>query len=191
MKHTECKDCELSNSDCGYHFKMDGVTNYDIASLSACDKYGNCSFFKPKVNPQGDLISREALKKWVDDSISQYGNQYSTDMLNMFGLFKEYIDNAPTVPKLKDGIIEAFNQITDQEFEHSDSFWIVTPKGKKIEFEKKRPQGEWIKHITYFECSCCKNCYDYDYAEDIDPVTDLSFNFCANCGADMRKGSRK
>lgn len=44
-----------------------------------------------------DLISREALKKWVDDSISQYGNQYSTDMLNMFGLFKEVIDNAPTV----------------------------------------------------------------------------------------------
>lgn len=44
-----------------------------------------------------DLISRSALKKWVDDSISQYGNQYSTDMLNMFGLFKEVIDNAPTV----------------------------------------------------------------------------------------------
>lgn len=44
-----------------------------------------------------DLISRSALKKWVDDSISQYGNQYSTDMFNMFGMFKEVIDNAPTV----------------------------------------------------------------------------------------------
>ena len=61
----------------------------------------------------------------------------------------EEIDNVPTVePKLKDSIIEAFNQITDQEFEHSDSFWIVTPKGKKIEFEKKRPQGECEK-CTY------------------------------------------
>ena len=48
MKHTECKDCELGNGDCGYHFKMDGATNYDIASLSACDQYGNCMFFKSK-----------------------------------------------------------------------------------------------------------------------------------------------
>lgn len=45
MKHTECKDCKLSNGDCGHHFKMDGVTNFDIASLSACDNYGNCEFF--------------------------------------------------------------------------------------------------------------------------------------------------
>jgi len=45
MKHTECEDCKLSNGDCGHHFKMDGVTNFDIASLSACDKYGNCMFF--------------------------------------------------------------------------------------------------------------------------------------------------
>lgn len=59
------------------------------------------------------------------------------------------IDNAPTVePKFKDDIIEAFNLITDQEFEHSDSFWIETPKGKKIEFVKKRPQGEWIPITT-------------------------------------------
>lgn len=49
MIHTECKDCELSNGDCGHHFKMDGATNYDIASLSACDQYGNCMFFKSKV----------------------------------------------------------------------------------------------------------------------------------------------
>ena len=45
MKHTECEDCKLSNGDCGHHFKMDGITNFGIASLSACDKYGNCMFF--------------------------------------------------------------------------------------------------------------------------------------------------
>ena len=56
--------------------------------------------------------------------------------------------------------------------------------------EYERPQGEWIAHITYFECSNCKHCYDYDYAEDIDPVTDLDFNFCPNCGAKMG-GSEK
>ena len=47
---------------------------------------------------KGDLISRSALIKWIDDSVSQYGNTYSTDMLNMWGLFKDYlINNAPTV----------------------------------------------------------------------------------------------
>ena len=55
-------------------------------------------------------------------------------------------------------------------------------------FRSVTPQGEWITHITYFECSNCKHCYDYDYAEDIDPVTDLNFNFCPNCGACMQKG---
>ena len=54
--------------------------------------------------------------------------------------------------------------------------------------EEERPQGEWIIHITYFECSNCKHCYDYDYAEDIDPITDLIFNFCPDCGASMKKG---
>lgn len=57
MKHTECKDCELNNGDCGYHFVMDGVTNYDIASLSACDQYGNCEFFKSKAKPKLDYLS--------------------------------------------------------------------------------------------------------------------------------------
>lgn len=42
-------------------------------------------------------IDANALSEWIDESVRQYGNQYSTDMLNMFGLFKEVIDNAPTV----------------------------------------------------------------------------------------------
>lgn len=68
MKHTECKNCELSNGDCGYHFKMDGKTNYDIASLSACDKYGNCEFFKSKAKPIGER-SRGEWGKWVISEI--------------------------------------------------------------------------------------------------------------------------
>ena len=61
---------------------------------------------------KGDLISRSALIKWVDDSVSQYGNQYSTDMLNMFGLFREIIDSAPTVetPKGEYEFIEILAQ---------------------------------------------------------------------------------
>ena len=45
-----------------------------------------------------DLISRSALIKWIDDSVSEYYGTYSTDMMNMWGLFKDYlINNVPTV----------------------------------------------------------------------------------------------
>lgn len=45
---TECEYCKFKEGDCGYHHKSNGITNYDIASLSACDQYGNCMFFKRK-----------------------------------------------------------------------------------------------------------------------------------------------
>ena len=49
-----------------------------------------------------DLISRSALKKVIEDSVSQYGGQYSADMLNMWALFSHIIDNAPTVELTSD-----------------------------------------------------------------------------------------
>lgn len=52
------------------------------------------------------LIDADALIKWIDDSVSQYEHTYSTDMLNMWGLFKDYlINNAPTVEIPKPVII--------------------------------------------------------------------------------------
>lgn len=90
MKDTECKDCELSNSDCGHHFEMDGVTNYDIPREGSCDKYGNCEFFKPKADTKenkDDLISRKDLKK----DLASYDKEFAPDwVLNC-------IDKAPTV----------------------------------------------------------------------------------------------
>lgn len=61
------------------------------------------------------LIDANALKEWADESVKQYGNQYSTDMLNMFGLFKEVIDNAPTFES--DWVKITFRKITDEEKE--------------------------------------------------------------------------
>ena len=49
--------------------------------------------------------------------------------------------------------------------------------------KQERPHGEWIYHKEWefdgecaFECSKCGMGVDVDY------------NFCPNCGADMRKG---
>jgi hypothetical protein len=35
---------------------------------------------------------------------------------------------------------ETLYQIMDAEFEHHDSFWVITPKGKKIEFIMKKEE---------------------------------------------------
>ena len=60
-----------------------------------------------------DLISRSALIKWIDDSVSQYGGTYSTDMMNMWGLFKDYlINNVPAVePKKGKWIVDGHHYI--------------------------------------------------------------------------------
>ena len=130
-----------------------------------------------------DLISRSALKEAIKEEQAE-GFVY---VASAFDKVYELIDNAPTVePKLKDDIIEAFNLITDQEFEHSDSFWIITPKGKKIDFEKKKPKGEWVdnKVAFYHVCSECNVAVRKDTSRMF--LTDGILNFCPNCGADMR-----
>lgn len=93
MKHTECEDCELSNGDCGHHFEMNGKKDYDIPSLSACDRYGDCEFFQQEERPQGDLISRDALKEHV--FTVNHGNGVELEPIEVVPLCE--IDNAPTV----------------------------------------------------------------------------------------------
>ena len=56
MKHTECKDCKLRDGDCGYHFKMDGITDYDIPRQSSCDQYDNCMFFQQKPDMSNEEV---------------------------------------------------------------------------------------------------------------------------------------
>ena len=52
---------------------------------------------------------------------------------------------------------------------------------KELKAYKERPQGEWqvtdIPESTLCKCSIC----NFDLGA-------YSFNFCPNCGADMRKG---
>ena len=126
------------------------------------------------------LIDADALKEWVDDSISQYGNQYSTDMLNMFGLFKEVIDNAPTVePEIKEVPIANVTFDTEKLKELTDGI-VERIKNGELVLQDERPKGEWITStndngISYqFFCDKCKR--------EVQVIT----NFCPNCGADMR-----
>ena len=164
--NTECKECEFREGDCGHHFISDGATNYNIASLSACDKYGNCYFFKPKTKPKGDLVSREALREQTKEVFCKRRCPVRDDEPYCHPdcaarLFINIIDNAPTV----------------------DCTWIISGRryGKKEEALKYlRPKGKWIPQtdfdgFTYWKCSECGKVYEG------------KTNFCPNCGADMRK----
>lgn len=163
MKHTECKDCELSSGDCGYHFKIDGKVNYDIVALTACDKYGNCEFFKPKAKPQGDTISRSALKEKLNSRV--FPQDYATTLL--LGTLNDIIDNVPAVDTYT---------IEDMQEVRENSLIL----GAKL---AQRPEGEWIiseyvdtRRGFITKCSFCKT------------DTIGGGNFCPNCGAKMQKG---
>lgn len=171
MKHTECEDCKLREGDCGYHFKMDGKTNYDIASLSACDKYGNCMFFKAKAKPQGDLISREALKAYARTVIC--GDNPTNSLI--IRMFDEIIDNAPSA-----SFVISPDYVTELQNLNKELI-------RQLE-EAERPQGEWKETgyetgalgITYRQTQC-SNC-GWEHA------LPMWWNFCPNCGAKMQKG---
>ena len=44
-----------------------------------------------------DAISRQSVLEWIQQSLSKYGSTYTTDMLNMWGLFEEQIKTFPSV----------------------------------------------------------------------------------------------
>ena len=118
------------------------------------------------------LINADEIIKWADDSVEQYGRTYTTDMLNMFGLFKHVIDNAPTV--------------NIQQFGKNDEYYIVNKAGIKELVNRERPQGRWVSDanktfITCNQCNYTKGCespWVRTHFEKLPP-------FCENCGASM------
>lgn len=113
-----------------------------------------------------DLISREALK---NDLITFFPDR-CLEGITTKTLFKQIltdIDNAPTVD-LSAKWAEA----------HSTGYDVGYTKG----LEDARPKGEWVntRPPEMSENCVCNQCW-HDSLGD--------FNFCPNCGADMRKGA--
>lgn len=127
-----------------------------------------------------DLISREALKKEVENLVTG-GAEALKDFYEkctaydenswISGIYDawELIGNAPTV------------EINTNDIEYK-AYCKGLEDGKKI----ARPQGKWEEFFesndkTYHKCSHCH----------ISSELILFGNFCPNCGADMRKGGNE
>lgn len=110
-----------------------------------------------------DLISREALKKEIENLIG-YSLSYEA-ILNA-------IDNAPTV-ELDEGVIqEVLKKRCMTVITNEYLIELITSNGK-------RPQGEWLKNANQiYKCSLCGAYGNPNY-----------FRFCPNCGAKMKGGA--
>lgn len=132
-----------------------------------------------------DLISREALKK----EIEKYRPKSTVKSLFLDGLNCMFmncisvIDNAPTV-ELDEGVIqEVLNKrcmpaVTNE--------YLIALHGKG-----GTPQGEWIDESRdSLLCTCCNKRVYKPFIGGFPTERSQHYypNFCAFCGADMRKG---
>lgn len=104
--------------------------------------------------------------KLKEDIFIKFGNQLPSGLL-------DEINNAPTV-ELDESVIQEVLK---------PRCMTVVANEYLVALHGKRPQGEWLDiyatHIAY-ECS---NCHMQM------PITGY-FNFCPNCGADMREADK-
>lgn len=124
-----------------------------------------------------DLISREALIKWIDDSVSQFGRTYSTDMLNMWGLFKDYlINNAPTVPQCE---WIPVSQRLPEDLEPVNITWInhePEPYYKGIKDKPFTATGVYFNGEWYWWSTICTDIlaeYSHNYDDVIDTAIEV------------------
>ena len=127
---------------------------------------------------KGDLISREALKKAIEQGEGISWDSYGKDDLCVR---KKYIDNAPTVePEAKVVANVSFNKEQMEE--------LVEKAKADILAQIERPQGEWIitkdEKFYHYKCPFCSFWATGDFLRTYNNL-DLP-NFCEKCGADLR-----
>lgn len=114
---------------------------------------------------KGDLISREALKKALDEQMNFEENCRDSVF--------DIIDNAPTAEQKNIVIIppELITELAET------VVGIIKDIDWKAVIEKmaEKPKGEWLFH----RCNKCGKGYDKNINLD-------NYHFCPNCGADMR-----
>jgi len=126
-------------------------------------------------NPQGDAISREALRKAIEEVEDNYDGYEPNDLGKFMCKVDDLIDNAPPVEVYtKDDMAGAYNE-----------GYVCGNK----EAGKARPQGKWKTNEgydgdEYYECS---NCGEPWFLSAGTPK-DNNMNFCPNCGAEMKGG---
>ena len=111
------------------------------------------------------LIDAEVLKeKWKEECCGCCENCSHC----MTGLNCELIDNAPTVEITEE-------QAIDKLYETG---WLIKHDKEMTE----RPHGKWIIQDIVHCLQYCSECRTY---------SEFKWNFCPNCGADMREESDK
>lgn len=61
----ECRTCKYRFVDCGnHHVDFEGKIHLDIPSEAACDRWGQCMFWKRSIESRQDEIQR--LKNLID-----------------------------------------------------------------------------------------------------------------------------
>ena len=111
--------------------------------------------------PQGELISRDALK----EEFNLIASKSATGELSSIPIkhIKQIIDNATPVDISK----EVWNKSNEL-------------LNKRLSYLGRR-RGKWVKHALGYSCSECDGCPPF-YPNDKENLSD----FCQNCGADMR-----
>ena len=120
-----------------------------------------------------DLISREALKKYLEDesytypSDEEFGCGFNECLLQVFMA----IDNAPTV---------------EYPF-YQEAYQTGYEEGKN-----EKPQGKWLFKNGKYRCSHCGEKAIYRFSGSLSTTqTELLTVFCPNCGVKMERGDKE
>ena len=122
---------------------------------------------------EGDMISRSELIKTVEKVEGISWERHDKDDMCVR---KKYIDNAPTVELTETEVQEVLNKRCMTAVANE---YLIALHGKT-----DRPKGEW-----YYSCDKgweCNQCHKTVKDMPIDDNKKATYNFCPNCGADMR-----
>lgn len=131
------------------------------------------------------LIDADELKESMRKAKRGHYSAFSDVTLR--GIF-QVIDNAPTVnPSLN------LDNITEADIEKFKAIWQRANSKGLLVINNERPRGKWTQEsntdemLNIWHCSICKE----EFCSEIGgSPSEWNYNFCPNCGADMRPQNR-